>query len=251
VDEVWSFWFPELLGSGITMQEHLVSLFQKVAVLAVTLVGSSILAQHSIGIRFVGPGGHPTAPLMDPTEVAGVVPQANWNNISGDNGPFGYGLGPLNDANGLAVNGTILDFGCNNTWTSVGPDAPGDARLMESYLDSSNFGFTVVSIRGLSNLTPGAYDVYVYCNGDVHAGRHGFYTVGGFGGTTLECTDFVPFDPATGYAEDMQDGNGGNYVHFRNVTEDTLLFFATAQNPNDPNDNGFRAPTNAIQIVPQ
>jgi hypothetical protein len=219
------------------------------AALSMILVGASAQAQHSIGIRFVGPGGHPEAPMMDPTEVAGVVPQANWNNIAGANGPFGNGLGPLKDNNGVAVAGTILDFGCNNTWTSVGPDALGDARLMESYLDSSSFGYTVVSVRGLSKLTTGAYDVYVYCNGDVHNGRHGFYTIGGFGGTTLECTDFFVFDPGTGYVQDMQDGNGGNYVRFTNVMGDSLLLLVTAQNPNDPTDNGFRAPTNAVQIV--
>lgn len=231
------------------MKNHLVSLLRGSAVLAIFLAGSTAQAQHSIGIRFVGPGGHPTAPLMDPAEVAGVVPQANWNNISGENGPFGYGLGPLNDANGVAVSGTVLDFGCNNMWTSVGPDAPGDARLMESYLDTNTFGYTVVSVRGLSNFTTGAYDVYVYCNGDVHEGRHGFYTLGGLGGMTLQCTDFSVFDPVTGYQEDIQDGSGGNYVHFRNVTGDTLLLLVTAQNPTDPADNGFRAPTNAIQIV--
>jgi hypothetical protein len=230
------------------MQKSLESLSTGLAALALLLVGASARAQHSIGIRFVGPGGHATAPLMDPTEIAGVVPQANWNNAQALTGPFGYGL-PLNDNNGVAVNGAILDFNCNNTWTSTGPDAPGDARLMESYLDSSAYGYTVVSVRGLSSFSTGAYDVYVYCNGDVHSGRHGFYTLGGLGGPTLECTDFMVFDPGTGYMEDMQDGNGGNFIHFKNVTGDAVLLLVTAQNPNDPTDNGFRGPTNAVQIV--
>jgi hypothetical protein len=232
--------------------KHLHTLIRSVAALAaVLLLGTAVQAQHSIGIRFVGPGGQPEPPLMDPSEVAGVVPQPNWNNIDASqfNGPFGYGLGPLNDNNGVAVTGTILDYNCNNTWAKSVTDAPGDARLMESYLDSSTYAYTVVSVRGLSNFTTGTYDVYVYCNGDVHTGRHGFYSLGSPTGTTLECTDFYVFDPSVGYIQDMQDGNGGNYIHFQNMSGDTLLFFATAQNPNDPTDNGFRAPTNAIQIV--
>jgi hypothetical protein len=234
------------------VNEPLRALIPGLTALALVLMnGTAALAQHSIGIRFVGSGGQPEPPLMDATEVAGVVPQANWNNIDASmfNGPFGYGLGPLNDNNGMAVTGTALDYSCNNTWAKNVIDAPGDARLMESYLDSNTYGYTVVSIRGLSNLTTGAYDVYVYCNGDVHNGRHGFYSLGGVEGATLECTDLFVFDPSTGYMQDMQDGNGGNYVRFQNMSGDTLLFLATAQNPKDPTDNGLRAPTNAIQIV--
>jgi hypothetical protein len=109
-----------------------------------------------------------------------------------------------------------------------------------------------VIIEGLSHLTTsnGSYDVYLYMSGDTHNGRHGFYSVGGSSGfVTKEATDMAPFDPATGYIEDKQDGNGGNYLHFAGVSGDTLFILANAQNPNDPNDNGFRAPLNAIQVV--
>jgi hypothetical protein len=74
-------------------------------------------------------------------------------------------------------------------------------------------------------------------------------TTSGFGPQTSECTDFAEFNPGLGYIEDVQDGNGGNYLHFPGVTGDTLIILVTAQNPSDPTDNGFRAPTNAIQIV--
>jgi hypothetical protein len=204
---------------------------------------------QSVGIRFSGPGGPPESPAMDPSEVAGVVPRASWNN---QNGAFGYGVGPLNDGSGVAIAGTVLNYGCNNTWNTGIADAPGDSRLMGAYLDSNTTDYTVVIIQGLSHLTTSdaTYDVYLYINGDGHGGRHGFYSVGGgFGLTTKECIDFAPFDPAVGFIEDKQDGSGGNYLHFTAVSGDTLFILATAQNPNDPGDNGFRAPLNAIQIV--
>jgi hypothetical protein len=227
------------------MKQHRVFFLAATAAFALTL-GGSVQAGNSIGIRFFGSGGPPTAPAMDPSEVAGVIPQANWNQLMG---PTNYGVGPLNDANGVAIAATSISYGCNNTWNTGITDAPGDARLMGSYLDSGSTDFTVVLIQGLSQLTTGSYDVYVYSNGGAHTGRHGFWMLGGFGGVTKECTDFYAFDPAVGYYEDVQDGGGGNYLHFPGVTGDTVLFLITAQNPADPTDNGFRAPTNAIQIV--
>src|SRR5205823_2421580 len=106
--------------------------------------------------------------------------------------------------------------------------------------------------EGLSRLATsnGTYDVYLYINGDAHTGRHGFYSVGSsYPFMTKECTDVAAFDPAVGFVEDKQDGNGGNYLHFAGVTGDALLILATPQNPKDFNDNGLRAPLNAVQIV--
>lgn len=230
------------------------------AAIAIVLAGSSVQAQpHSLGIHFLnggngsgGPGSNPS-PALDPTEVAGVVPQANWNNTPANF--FAFNVGPLVDNNGVALAGTSLSFQGNNTWTNGTPDAAGDARLMGSYLDSTDRSFTIVLITGLSALTAGSYDVYIYANGD-GTNHHGFYTLNngnlaasGLRGMTKELTEFAVFDPATGYMEDIQDGNGGNYLRFPGVTGDTLFLLATGQNPDDPTDNGVRAPINAIQIV--
>jgi len=239
------------------VSNHLLTVLRVLAALGIILIGSTLQAQ-SIGIKFNGgngPGGvfGTDYPPMDPTEVAGVVAQANWNNavgnMVGENGAIGFSIGPLTDQNGIALTGTSVTFGAVYTWTTGLPDAPGDSRLMGGYIDSSHVSFTVISIAGLSALTAGSYDVYVYSNGDGHNGRRGFFFLGGLGGTVKECQDFGPFDPTAGYAEDKQDGNGGNYLHFTQVTGGTLLLLATPQNPNDPTDNGFRAPINAIQIV--
>jgi len=85
---------------------------------------SSTPAPASIGIRFSGPGGPPESPAMGPSEVAGVVPQANWNN---EHGPTNFGVGPLNDNNGVAIAGTSVSYACNNTWNTGIADAPGNS----------------------------------------------------------------------------------------------------------------------------
>jgi hypothetical protein len=205
-----------------------------------------------ISINFVGGiNGGTIIPPMDPSETAGVnidpntgVADANWNNAAGN---IAYGVGPLNDNTGAPVSGTTLTYVSNNTWATGIPYSPGDSSLMSGYLDSSNNAAqsTVVVVTGLSGLAP--YNVTVYFSGDTHNGRHGFYTVPGLG--TQEGMDIAPFDGST-YIQDST-GTGGNYLVFTGGTSDTLVLLANAQNPNDPTDNGFRAPIEGIQIVPQ
>jgi hypothetical protein len=234
------------------VKKHLVAVLTRAMALGILMVGSTVQAQgqQSIGIKFNGgggPGGNP--PPMDPSEVAGVVPQANWNNAMG---AVAFNVGPLVDQSGVAIAGTSLAYGSANTWSTDVPDAPGDSRLMGGYLDSTNTSFTFVSVVGLSGWTSGPYDVYIYANGDAHGGRHAFYIINGIPPLTeliLECTDFAAFDPAVGYVEDKQDGNGGNFIHFAGMTASNFYLLATPQNPKDPADNGTRAPVNAIQFV--
>ncbi len=197
-----------------------------------------------ISIQFVGGIQPNVGTPMDPSESAGVIPDSNWNNASGN---VAYGAGPLNDQNGNAVSGTSLTYVSNNTWATGIPYAPGDSSLMSGYLDSTNNGTqpTVVVVTGLSGLAP--YDIYVYYSGDTHDTRHGFYTVPGLG--TQEGLDNAPFDGST-YIQDSA-GTGGNYLLFLGGTSDTLVLLANSQNPNDSTDNGFRAPIDGIQIVPE
>src|SRR5215470_12651596 len=147
------------------MKRHLVLM----GALATILFGSTVQAQQSIGIKFNNGGlgsrsiGVPLPP-MDPSEVAGIVPQANWNNTPAN--WVAYNVGPLTDQNGIALTGTSLSYEGNNTWAQTGSSAftPGDDHLMRAYLDSSDKAFSLVLVTGLSALTTtnGSYDVYVY-----------------------------------------------------------------------------------------
>jgi hypothetical protein len=85
----------------------------------------------------------------------------------------------------------------------------------------------------------------------------GFYTLITSGGNvdalggkqTLECTDNMPFDAATGYMQDKQDGNGGNFIKFTGQSGDGFVLLASAYDPMTGDNSGLRAPINAIQIV--
>src|SRR4051812_29022866 len=66
---------------------------------ATLVVAGSVSAAPYIGVNFVGGsfGGTPTA--MDPTDVAGVIAQANFNNVTGQSGT----AVPLKDATGATT----------------------------------------------------------------------------------------------------------------------------------------------------
>src|SRR5689334_4152487 len=92
------------------MKSHILSVLTAIATIGMVLTGSSVQAQHSLGIHFInggtgagGSGGNPS-PTMDSSEVAGVVPQANWNNTPANF--FAFNVGSLVDNNGVALDGT-------------------------------------------------------------------------------------------------------------------------------------------------
>jgi hypothetical protein len=97
----------------------------------------------------------------------------------------------------------------------------------------------------LSGLASGAYDVYVYTDGDNHGfTRSGGYTVTGAAATTVQAIDVADtnftgtFVPASGGA--------GNYVKVR-VTGTGFTVTAT---PLTGTNATLRAPINGLQIVP-
>jgi hypothetical protein len=240
------------------VNRHLASLRIGLAAFGIIFFASTIQAQNAISIHWVNDGNGAGGPgligqFMDATEVAGVVPKANWNQADG---PFGYNQ-PLNDQNGVALSAGFVSWEGSNTWSTQAPDAPGDARMMGSYLDSNNTRTNFVAITGISGSITGAYDLYIYSNGDGHGGRHGFYTVITSGGNdaplggmlTQSCTDTAVYNTAKGYIQDMQDGNGGNYIKFTGLSGDGLVILASAYDPIAQSNAGFRAPINGIQIV--
>ncbi len=204
-----------------------------VKVLAPASAGNGVF-----GINFQGgyTGGTDVTPL-DPAELAGVVPVANWNNAPGQSGA----ATALADSGGAAT-GVSVTWDSANTWDSGLADNPGDFRLMRGYLDTGSSTTTTVTVGGLDPTMP--YDFYLYASGDA-AGRTGVYGVGDqqvylatiapFSGTYLRSTGTTPADPnAT-----------GNYAVLRVSGSDTYTVTATPEQ----SVNGFRAPLNAVQIV--
>jgi hypothetical protein len=198
---------------------------------------------------------------LQPTDVAGVVPQANWNNFDGATGTL---VGNVVATEGETASATSVEvtWVSNNTWASTGSRGETndfltgpDLSLMIGYLDTGAPSTTSVTITNIpSQLTSGGYDVYVYAMGGV-GGRGGAYRILQAGTTNVlkayvrvvgntNSTAFVkaPIDPAsTNYA-------AGNYFVFTGLTNAAITVEATT-------DHGYghggtpRAPINAIQLV--
>ncbi|MBV9085651.1 MAG: cellulase family glycosylhydrolase, partial [Acidobacteriaceae bacterium] len=110
---------------------------------------------NSIAIDF---GNYRTTP-MSLTEMAGVVPQQNWNGAYGNSGS----LGSLVDKSG-STTGAQVTWAASNMWYTSTPDQPGDFRMMRGYLDNTNTSPTIVTVSQLPNAFA-HYDVYVYFDG--------------------------------------------------------------------------------------
>lgn len=157
--------------------------------------GTGVLTGRSIGINFEGGqnAGANGATSLLATDSAGVVPQANWNNVSSINPvvvsatvPGGNAnidgtspvAGSIVDNNGQVVAGATISFLSNNPWAVSGTvPTGGDAKLMNGYLDLNQGGGTTTSVT-VSNLPYQHYDVYAYVGSDGN-GRVGHGTVGG------------------------------------------------------------------------
>ena len=215
------------------------------AALAVPTMASA----QSLGLNFAATDPDAVTSSLNPGDVAGVVPQANWNNLetlSGTN------VGSLELSNGLASGATVT-WTSPNTWRAGANNAfpAGPNKVLTSgYLDTGNTTATAVSVT-VNNLdaalrTP-AYDVYVYFVSDSGENRGGGYTLNDgvtsvlkYGSTMASPAAFIE-DPGT----DANNSLDGTYLRFRRMTGTsfTITGDATLTTP-----NGFRAPINAIQI---
>ena len=190
----------------------------------------------AIGIKFVGDG---TA--MGSTEVAGVVPQSNWNDASGTSSTTPLAL---LDQNGDGTSATVT-WNTNGVWELPIADNPGNYRMMRGYLDTVG-ETTTVTVAGLP-ANAGGYQVYLYADGaNGSASRTGAYQISGTGITTtsVNLTDAANTNFSGTFTE--ANNSAGNYVLFT-ITATGFTITAT---PGASTDANPRAPVNAIQIVP-
>lgn len=216
------------------------------------LLATTASAQ-SLGLNFAADDPDTVSSSLNPTDVAGVVPAANWNNLFGATGTEVTGLN-YNNAGTPVASGVSLTWTSPNTWRSGGNNAfpAGPNHVLTSgYLDTNNLatGGITISVSNLDAVfTAPAYDVYVYFVSDSNGDRGGGYTLNDgnssvtkFGSTMGSPTGFVE-DPGT----DVGNTADGTYLRFRGFTGEsfTLTSDTTLTTP-----NGFRAPINAIQII--
>jgi hypothetical protein len=126
---------------------------------SIVSAAASANAATMIGINFVGGGGPGPAGgvSLAPGSIAGVVPQANYNNVTGGSGSANN----LIDNTGAATS-VDLTFSGGGTYTSSG-NAPAGAD------EALNTGFVFGTVTGTISELPfafGTYDVYIYMEND-------------------------------------------------------------------------------------
>ena len=275
------------------MKKTLMSpVIQGVAVLAVLAAVPTAQAgtnSDSISIHFGA--DEPTevnGSMLAPSDVAGVIESAHWNNTTGNTGTV---PGLMEDKNGVATASTAQVFWqATNTWASTGKGEEGNnftganKTLMTGYLDMNTRypSFIYIQVSNLPASFSGTYDLYIYGMGS-YPGKGGEYTVIGakpsiqwiVGGGLDDPTKPGPggsppfqgqfsgpdFVQALG-TDSMFGANGntddfGNYLVFPGLSGPTVTIIAiNLPMPGEAAGNilpGYhpnpRAPINGIQLV--
>jgi hypothetical protein len=215
--------------------------------------------QPYIGVNFFGGGDRGGLNLL-PADVAGAVPQENWNNIA----EFTIADAPLNDASGAATPVTLTTEGLTEQWYS-GTSVVGDAnsRLMQGFIGGGATAVGTPVTFTFNNVPAGTYSVLAYTVGfDFQADYRQSYAVTGAAESPTvhgkgETGSFYIANPGfrrmTG--TDVAAPVSGNYVKIDSVSPDangllTLTVTTTADNiggSHQPAINGIQL----VKIVPQ
>jgi concanavalin A-like lectin/glucanase superfamily protein/Ig-like domain-containing protein len=215
--------------------------------------GITTVQAQSIGINCSDTDNADT--VMALTDVAGVVPQANWNDLGGLSGTD---LALVDDSG--AATGATVTWTSNNTWrTDIDQTISGDYRMMKGYLDYQHNPATPIQVT-IENIPYGRYDLYVYFDGDGGEWRNGSYDIRNpttsaviagpihyqdpasthFDGTYIEV-------PATSTTDEGVDTPAGNYCIFEGLNDSSILVYA--QGTTSESGDTFRVQTNGIQII--
>ena len=207
------------------------------AALAVTGLMAFSASAAAISVNFIG--GKTT--LLSATDAAGVVPVANWNNVSGSNsGGAAIPFATLKDDSGTNVAGTGGGHYSNAEWAiSTDPVDTPDKKLFKGYVDCISDTPTSVTVTGIPY---DKYDVYVYFDGDNGAEtRDAYYTVNG--GTPALYTDAANAQ-FNGTFVDAAINGTGNYFKVSDLSGNFSLTAALGIT-----GGVKRAPVNGFQII--
>jgi hypothetical protein len=201
-----------------------------------------------ISIDFVGgvPGGAGTV-AMGAGETAGAKPASHWNSAGQTSGSRSSLVAGDGTTTGASVTwNTPVVSGKSGIWSVWMSDAPGDARMMNGYLDPwANASPAVITMSGLPAPLSSGYDVYVYCYGYVDSGVTLSYQYA-IGTTTRSVRQVGPSATTFPGHTLAPEGGSGTYVVFKNVSGSS--FTLTAQ-PVASTTTLERAPVNGIQVV--
>jgi hypothetical protein len=191
---------------------------------------------------------------MGLTESAGFKPATHWNSATSNTGTLSSvgALSQLVAADGSTATGASVTWNApiatgetSATYTVPFADTSSDAHMMNGYLDPrANASPATINVTLPSGIG-GAYDVYVYCYGNIDSRTRTYqYSIGATTHAVTQTGPSVTTFPA--HTPAPTGGTGaGTYVLFQNVTGTTFTLTATP-----PVAAGSqRSPVNGIQIV--
>ena len=192
------------------------SVFVACVVLASAVANAESLG--SIGVSFGADAAGGGDPVLQPTDVAGVVPQENWNNASGT----GDTLTDLLDNSGAATT-AVVTWAADESWSWNTPIATADAKLMSGWI-SENSGTGEASTVSISEIPYETYNLYIYAGHDRIDNTPQFAETSAafptFSVTENITPDLLGADPFV-YTESV-GGGAGNYVLVRGLTASAL-----------------------------
>ncbi len=226
---------------------------QSIPVQAINYVAEAAKYRDAISINFVSYAVTP----MAPTETAGVLPLANWNQAGIANSGT---MSDLVDENGAATTASVT-WSAPDTYSTPISDDPGNDRVMKGYLDDSNTVPNTASVAGLP-ASFRSYDVYVYFNGgtttSTRVGNYRLTSLDRFGavhgcaGQLWEGSTITGADVADSYFSgtfvQASGSSAGNYLVFVDCTGSSFNL-APVHAASSNGDSQVRAPLNGIQIV--
>ena len=197
----------------------------------------------SVGVEFGIGGSSGIGAGLSPSQVAGVIPSANWNVASGNSGTINNLTGDFHGApvaTSVSVNWTTSD-----TWNNGGTSgfSGADNTLNNGYLDGGSGQNTDVNLLGLN---PGLkYDLYITSTGGTTENKSGTIGVNG----TYDSSVVGQNDTSGSYV--LTTGStAGNYHEFLGVTP---VFNVTNHdweiNISTDASNSGRTPINSIQFT--
>ncbi len=207
--------------------------------------------QPYIGINFTGGGivGDVGAGGLDATDVAGVVAQANWNNIP----DAVTAPSPLADSAGAATPVSVQAAAASNQTCGTGVD-DADHVLFDGFIHNANSALSVT----LSGVPSGNYSLLLYSVGfnfnSTYEEAVDLTGAAVYPTLHVRAQDSSQYIVAPGFVRmSSTDPNArqlGNYVQYDNVspaTDGSLTIVVTPESTN--NGINYFPPLNAIQLV--
>jgi hypothetical protein len=180
---------------------------------------------------------------MASSEVAGVVPKSNWNDLLGSSSSSPLSLV---DETGTTTSATIT-WSSDDVWEQPITDQPGNVRMMKGYLDNGSQDTSTVTVDGLP-ADPSGYSVYVYADGASSSSSNtGIYQISGPGITTSSTSLTYDSNFTGTFVQATASNPIGNYLVF---TIPNVAGFTLSAIPSTSSSGYERAPINGIQIVP-